>query len=356
MNRTLTLTAAATLGVAALTIAAYTTFVAADTVTTQANEVVAGFEPFRFEAAHHDADIMAAIWYPAQGGGTATMFAENPVFYGVPVIENAPLLDGEYPVVILSHGMGGLYRSMAWLGAALAERGAIVIAVNHPNSSYGSFDIKEGMNHWTRAQDLSAALDFVMADPRFADHIDTSRIMAAGFSYGGWTALSLGGLLGDHAAYVDHCETYIEASSHCTDLLRGDVQIGDVDPAQWNASYADPRITHVTAVDPALIWGMEAGNIENLVPNLRLIALGDGDDRLFATDFDVSGFADLVPNATIDRITPASHFMFLPLCKPAAEAILIAENDDPVCTDPIGADRTALHDSVVADIADDLRL
>ena len=30
-----------------------------------------------------------------------------------------------------------------------------------------------------------------MSDPRFLGHIDSTRIIAAGFSFGGWTALSL---------------------------------------------------------------------------------------------------------------------------------------------------------------------
>ncbi len=356
MNRTLTFTAAAIVGLAAVTTAVFTTAGFSLTAAPSSEGEMAGYVPLTFDAPHHGHDALGAIWYPAAAGGRMFTMGENGVFYGAEVVEEAPIRAGEHPIVLLSHGMGGNIRSTTWLAAALADRGAIVISVNHPNSTWGDFDIAKGMDHWTRAQDLSVALDAALATPLLADHVDMDRVMAAGFSYGGWTALSLGGLLGDHAAYVDHCETYLEASSHCTDLLRGEVQIGDVDPDQWNASYADPRITHVTAVDPALIWGMDAGNIADLVPNLRLIALGDGDDRLFATDFDISGFADLVPNADIDRIAPASHYMFLPLCKPMGAAILIEENDDPVCTDPIGADRVALHDGVIADMAADLGL
>jgi predicted dienelactone hydrolase len=102
--------------------------------------------------------------------------------------------------------MGGTARAQAWLGSALALRGAAVIAVNHPHSTWGDFDMSEGVNHWTRAADLSAALDALQADATFAGHIDTTRTMAAGFSFGGWTALSIGGVTGNHKGIVDTCK------------------------------------------------------------------------------------------------------------------------------------------------------
>ena len=180
--------------------------------------------------------------------------------------------------------------------------------------------------------------------------------MAAGFSYGGWTALTLGGLLGDHAGYVGYRETYGDASSHCDDLMGAAINLGDMDAAQWDAVYADARITYVTAVDPGLVSGMDASNVALLVDNVRLIALGMGEDRLLATDFDTSGLADLMPDAAITRFSPASHFMFLFLCKPDGAAILVAENDDPVCTDPEDANCAGLHASVIDLIAAGLGL
>ncbi len=316
----------------------------------------AGYTPFGVDALHHGRGMIGAIWYPSMGDGRAFDFADSPVFHGVKVVEEATLQDGTHPVVLLSHGMGGNIRSLTWLATDLAEQGAIVVAVNHPNSTWGDFDMALGLQHWTRAQDLSLALDTLLSDPKFAGHIDDTRIMAAGFSYGGWTALSLGGLLADHAGYVDHCAQYGETSSHCNDLIGADVAISDIGAADWNASYADPRITHVTAIDPGLIWGLDPANVTDLVKNVRLIGLGQGDDRLLATDFDSSGLAGLLPDAQINNIVPAMHFTALPLCKPMAEAILIEEQDDPVCTDPEGTNREAVHANIVAYIMADLEL
>ncbi len=349
MNRTLILTAAALAGAAALSAA---TLAPARVTLNDAP----GLVTFSLPAPHHNRDINGVVWYPSESDGRDEIFAENGVFYGVEASQDATFVQGTYPLVILSHGMGGHYRTMAWLASELADQGAIVVALNHPNSSWGDFDLKAGLNHWTRAQDLSLALDMVLADPMFADSIDTSRIMAAGFSYGGWTALSAGGLRGSHAGYLSHCETYGSASSHCNDLMSAEIQLGDADPAMWDASYADPRFSHLVAVDPGLIWGLDEQDVADISADVRLIALGEGEDRLLATDFDESGFADLLPDAQINRYAPASHFMFLPLCKPNGPAILESENDDPVCTDPAGSNRAQLHDDIIDLIATDLGL
>ncbi|MCB6178917.1 hypothetical protein LHP98_12345 [Rhodobacter sp. Har01] len=333
-----------------------TTLVAAALSATVASADPAGYSALGFDAPHHGRGVMGAIWYPTGGPGRTFLFADSPVFAGVSVVEEAPVRDGLHPVVVLSHGMGGNIRSLAWLASALAERGAIVVSVNHPNSTWGDFDLASGMQHWTRAQDLSLALDTLWADPRFAEHLDTARVMAAGFSYGGWTALSLGGLRGNLSGYVDHCRTYGEASAICPDVLGPEVNLAAFSDTAWNASYADPRITRVAAIEPGLIWGLGAAETAGLAVQVRLIGLGAGDDRMLATDFDTSGLAAFLPKARIDRIAPAIHFTALPLCKAMAEAILIEEQDDPVCTDPPGTDRAAVHRQIVDSLADELNL
>lgn len=180
--------------------------------------------------------------------------------------------------------------------------------------------------------------------------------MAAGFSYGGWTALLLGGARGNLAGYADHCRTFGNASSNCADMAAAGLDLTSYAATDWDAAYADPRITHVTAIDPGPIWGMQPADAADLIGNVRLIGLGDGTDRLLATDFDHSGFAAMVPQAQIDRITPANHFTGFPLCTPMAAEILREEQDDPVCTDPAGTDRAAAHDQIIDAIAGDLGL
>jgi predicted dienelactone hydrolase len=303
-------------------------------------------------AKHHPKVIESAVWYPGSGGKSIT-FGENPVFQGVTVQEGAEVSLGRHPVVLLSHGMFGNVRSFGWLGVGLAQHGAIVIAVNHPNSTTGDSDLRRGLDHGTRVQDLEVALETISADPAFADHVDLSRIYAAGFSYGGWTALSIGGLRGNLEAYAKSCEVAGAASTHCNDIKKGGVDLRTLDAARWNASYKDARIRAIAAIDPALTWGLEKTEAQDLVKDVLLIGLGEGKDRLYATNFSASGsgFEQKVEGTKIKMISPARHFSALPVCKPAGEAILADEKDDPVCTDPKGTDRKSVHDKIIAEVA-----
>ena len=316
----------------------------------------AGLEMTELFMPHHGARTGASIWYPNGGGGAVTAIPGNAVFFGDEAAIGADVAKGAHPVVMFSHGYGGTIHAQRWLASALAERGAIVVSVNHPNTSWGSFDLSEGVRHWTRAQDISAALDALLEDPAFAGHIDTSRIMAAGFSYGGWTALSLGGAVLDHAAFLAFCEANLDTTNACPAFLSEEGNAQALDPDDWNASYADARITHVAAIEPAFVWGLDAGDVVALPDNVTLIGFGEGGDRLKDTDFDASGFAALLPGARIERFTPGFHFTAMPVCKPAGAAILAEDGDDPVCTDPEGTDRAAIHRAIVDLIAGKLAL
>jgi predicted dienelactone hydrolase len=307
-----------------------------------------GLDVFQVPAAHQNHKIDTAVFFKSSGG-SEMLLGENGVFYGVTVHENADVVPGKHPVILMSHGWGGNYKRMAWLSSALAEKGAIVIAVNHPNSTTGELNNLEALNHWTRAQDLTAALDFVMKDKDIAGHIDASRIYAVGFSYGGWTALSLGGLVGERDGLDAFCKDGAKISSHCTDILKAGIVISDLDAEKWHASYKEKRVAGVVAIDPALTMGLTKADTAGLDVPVMMIGLGDGDSRLLATDTSARGsnFEALLPVATVERIIPATHYTALGLCKPNGAEILKEENDDPVCTDPAGTDRKEVLDKII---------
>ena len=316
----------------------------------------AGYKPFATDAPHHGRGMIGAVFYPAGEGGRSFTLADSPVFHGVTVTEEASVADGAFPIVLISHGMGGNIRSLTWLSTALAARGAVVVSVNHPNSTWGDFDLGAGLRHWTRTQDLSLALDVVLSDPQLAGALDPSRVMVAGFSYGGWTALSMAGLRGSHAGMVSHCEAYKAVSNHCDVVLSEAHGLRTIAVDNWDASYRDDRVTHAVAIDPGLTWGLTPDHLSDLAAHVTLVGLGNGPDRMLATDFDKSGLAEMLPLADIFRIAPAMHFTALPLCKPMAEEILQEEQDDPVCSDPEGTDRAAVHQQIVDAIAGQLGL
>lgn len=309
-------------------------------------------------APHHGRTMEMAVWYPAEGG-TQTIFAENPVFVGGMVRKDAKPLTGKYPVIVLSHGMGGSYMSLNWLATGLAERGAVVIAVNHPNGWFKDRNAGKMFNHWTRVEDLQAALGNVLADKALGGSIDTSRIYAAGFSYGGWTALSIAGVTSKPEGSIAYCAAAGERSHNCTDLLSEGFDPAKLDREKWTASYKDARISAVAAIDPGLTWKLSAEDVRDVAQDkVLLIGLGTGTDRLYATDTSAKGsnFESLVPGAKVELLAPGYHFTAMPICKPEGEAMLAAEKDDPVCTEPAGGDRKAMHDKMIGLIAQHFEL
>ena len=216
-----------------------------------------------------------------------------------------------------------------------------------------AYDLQEGLKHWTRTEDLRAALDWLAAQSDLAAHADFSRIYAVGFSAGGWTALSLGGLRADLEGYGVHCETAPPSPWHCADLARRGADLNAYSATVWNASRKDDRIRAVAAIDPALTYGLGKIHARDLVDKVLLIGFGDTETRLLATDFSEtgSGFAAHLPDAEIETMAPATHFSALPPCKPQGPSILSEEGDDPLCNDPQGTERAALHKRVVARIA-----
>jgi predicted dienelactone hydrolase len=317
--------------------------VAADTV---------GLTTLSVPAANHGREIKMAVMYPGEGG-TETMLGENPVFFGTAVHEHAKPLPGKHPVILLSHGWGGNYVRMGWLGAGLAAKGAIVVAVNHPNSTTGDLAYQSALNHWTRAQDLSTALDYVLKDPALAAVIDPTRIYAAGYSYGGWTALSLAGLKGRSEGFDQYCKAAGDGSDFCRELKKAGVEISSLDSVKWHASYKDKRIAAAAAIDPGLTWGLTESDVTELDVPVLLIGLGQGKDRLEATDTSATGsnFEALFLAARVEHVAPATHFTALGICKPAGEALLLEEKDDPVCTDPPGTDRKAVQVRIISLLA-----
>lgn len=334
-------------------------FVAGLILANPAQATPVGQQERSIPAPHHGRDMSVTLFYPAQPGTAPVVTAaENAVFFGHPVLPDATPAPGRYPVILMSHGLGGLTRSLTWLGTALAQRGAIVVGVDHPNSSFGDFDMQTGINHWTRAQDFEVALQQLLGDPQWAPLAEPERIYATGFSYGGWTALSLGGLRGDATGYAQYCARSQGESAHCNDLAAAGVDLTQVDAEKWQASRRMPQIKAIAAIDPGLTYGISQDMADDLAVPALLITLGDRDDRLQATDLSDagSGLWRSLPKAARLVLSPASHFTALPLCKPQGAALLAADQDDPVCSDPSGTSRAAVHAAIAAAIAAHFRL
>lgn len=309
-----------------------------------------GYDRFDIPAEHRAGLLAGSIWYPSAGGGHPGLIGDNPAFIGRTVRVGARLPEGRHPLVLISHGSGGNMDGLGWLSAELAAAGALVVGVNHPGSTSGDSSPRRSARLDQRAHDLSAALDEALA--LFGDHIDPARITALGFSMGGGTVLMTAGARFDTGLYADYCAT------RPTPVDCAFFRAGGVDPAampdEVGADLHDARLSAVIAVDPGFGYALAPDSLASIAAPVLLLNLGSfGPDSIWhAVDAGPEG-ADLVtaiPDATHRVIDGAMHFSFLALCKPGAEEMLAEEGDDPICTDPEGSDRAAIHGRIIAEI------
>ena len=310
-----------------------------------------GYDRMEVRSPHRAWPLAASVWYPAGARTYAVPVGDNPIFHGTRAYLGARVAEGRFPLFVFSHGSGGNMDNMSWLLAGLAERGAMVLAVNHPGSTSGDSSPRRSVMLDLRAQDLSAVLDALLADPAFAAHVDGDRITSIGFSLGGGTALNLAGMRLDAGRYAPYCASGDEARADCVFFEKGGVDFRAL-PAGFAADMRDARITAAVALDPAFTYVATDESVAAMTLPVQIINLGT-DVRLSAADASAqgSGFAARLPQVDYVEIAPANHFTALPDCKPMGAAILEEEGEDPICTDPDGADRAAVHARILDEIA-----
>jgi dienelactone hydrolase len=159
-----------------------------------------GFQEFfPQDAARNDRSVRTLVWYPAEAGlteGEPARYArpfgwtqESPyigAFADAPVAKAAP-----FPLVVLSHGDGGVPQNFELLGEFLASHGYVVAAPQHSGNSAGT-PFQPGMGSH-RPADMSFVIDTMLgrsAAPGdlFSNVIHVDAIGVGGFSRGAATA------------------------------------------------------------------------------------------------------------------------------------------------------------------------
>jgi len=329
----------------------------ADGLSTGLSGSLAGYDRFGFSAHHRAGLVEGSVWYPPAAKTYPAPIGDGPVFRPAQAWIGADIADGRHPLVLVSHGSGGNMDGLGWLSSELARRGAMVVAVNHPGSTSGDSSPRRSARFADRVRDLSAVLDHVLQDPDFGGHVDRDRIHVLGFSLGGISALQAVGLefrarrLGLHCAKdpsVPGCDFYCNGG---VDFRHADISLTD-------GAYADKRIQGVIAVDPGFPFGFTQESIARMEKPALLINLGSQETIWPEVNMGElgAGWEPKFPNATLVEISPATHFSFLAVCKPGGAQILLEEEDDPVCSEPTGADRAAVHAQVIKAVSRFLEL
>lgn len=157
------------------------------------------------DPARADRSFEADIWYPVDpdntGGAAAADYAFLPgLGYTSDVsLADAPPADGQFPLVLYSHGGGGFRWVATFYTEQLASQGYVVVAPDHPGSTaldqLSGAAVSREENANVRPGDVTATLDAVLAtaadtnDP-LAGRVDASKIAVSGHSWGGYTSIA----------------------------------------------------------------------------------------------------------------------------------------------------------------------
>jgi len=309
-------------------------------------------EPYDWRGAKTHA-LRATVWYPA-----ASDAREQPQWVGPRIVplfgagsaapDAATAPGPRRPLILLSHGNGGMASQLAWLGSALAAHGFVVVAVNHPgNNALDDYTV-EGMSlWWLRAVDLRAVIDALLDDKTFGSLIDPARIGAAGHSLGGYTVIAAAGGISNPALLEAFCRSAaadVSCKPQPSAAVMRDKMLArlnsDADFRQRYAAagndYHDARVRAVFAMAPGPGPVLTVESLEKISIPVA-IAAGTADEVVPAPAA-AEAIARAIPHATLKLFAHAGHWVFLGGCTMVGRLIFRVP-----CGDPDGTDREAVH-------------
>ncbi|ASW04925.1 alpha/beta hydrolase family protein [Rhizobium sp. 11515TR] len=224
-------------------------------------------------------------WYPADDD--AIEIAPSPSsFKQKPVAPNAPMKKSTdpRPLVLLSHGSGGLAIGLEWLGHRLAQAGFVVLGIDHHGHTGSEPYRAEGfLCLWERAADLTALLNANDWREVLGGAVE-NHAYVAGFSAGAYTAMLL---VGARVAYsqfepdnpqkspIRGPREFPDLADHIPSLLQDDIFL-----ESWNRrrdSFRDDRLKAALAIAPGRsVLGFSKESLEEITAPVQIVG-GDAD-------------------------------------------------------------------------------
>jgi predicted dienelactone hydrolase len=250
--------------------------------------------------------------------------------------------------VVLSHGMFGNANNQAWLAQALAEKGYIVAAVNHPGTSTFNKDPDQRRMLWERPKDISRVIDYVLGGAEIGAQVMPDHIFMAGHSLGGFTAVALAGGQYDGTQFDGFCATH-PGELVCGIFSDWTVAKSPEDRTAMQGDLSDPRIAGFAVFD---LGGTQSFSRSSLAAIARPMLVIGAPDNSHALNLDIESRALVaaLPKANTTYLEPASlaHFDFLGNCTAQGLDILKDEEPDDAFVCEQGRDeRTADHMMII---------
>lgn len=289
------------------------------------------------DVAAEDAErpLHLSLWYPGLNGNEQTI-GGNAVFAGETAVPDAAIVARRFPLILLSHGgLRSARDSGAWLSAALARSGYIVVEVNGPRPASAAEAVDE---IWRRPSDISRALGTVLNDPNWSQHIEESRISVVGFALGGTAALMLSGGELDAQAFMQSCAT-LGGSPDCGWLGAQNVSLGSVDLDALSTVREDARVSSVVAIAPEYTHAFSE-DLPLVGSPVQIVLLGS--DKTLSSRIVSTAQVIAIPNTNVSD--------GFPVCTSAGPEILSEDGGDASICGPSAEARRAAHSSIAKSI------
>jgi len=276
-------------------------------------DVFVGSKQIEIRDAQNSISFPVLIHYPTNQVSMLTDFGP----FKIDVCPNANILEGQFPLVIISHGNGGsrfLYRTIS---TYLAKNGYVVAMIEHYGNNRNNNDLSNSIeNLQYRPRHVSLTIDSLLSDKFFGNSISLNDIFVIGHSFGGYTALaSAGG------------EPWTKGGQK--------VEVQN-----------DTRIKALVLMAPAVAFFLPSNSLKNVIVPIFLLTAEKDDITLqnWIADIVMNGVPDK-SKVTLKTIENAGHFSFI-----SPFPSIMNSSYFPPSTDPEGFNREAFHKQLPIDI------
>ncbi len=260
-----------------------------------------------------DRTLRLTYWYPtADAAGEPPLYGDL-IEANAGVFEDAALYTdaGPFPVLVFSHGNNGFAEQSFFLTEAFAKAGFVVVGLDHTGNTFvdlgGPMPLE--IFYW-RPWDVSAVLDHLdgIAAEHFLHGQLRDSVAVSGHSFGGYTAMAVGGAEWAVDAILALC-------------VAGDVPLNGCDAVEQNeaifrAGFRDDRVDAIIPMSPGGTFLYTGGIDEIAVPTL--LFTGTLDDTTSNAEEGDPTWNQLSPSGP-DHIrgdfATAGHFTFSNACE-----------------------------------------
>ncbi|MED1227745.1 alpha/beta hydrolase [Bacillus nakamurai] len=209
--------------------------------------------------------------------------------YQLKIAKDAPLANGKFPLVIISHGDGSTPFAYRTIAQFLARNGFIAVIPQHPfNNREDNTLSGTEENLRNRPQHIHTVIDWILKESSYSSSIKSNAICLIGHSMGGYTALAAGG--GVPASFPH--------------------ESSDQKPHELHIVH-DDRVQSIILLAPAAGWFREKGALQKVdIPIFMLTGEKDTITPFFHAEFVVKRISD--QNKIRHKVVKnGGHFSFL---------------------------------------------